>query len=63
MEVKYELGLIYKELGKTEEALQLLREISATNQEFLAAKGGATVSSLNPGPWQNRPNQEIKTGG
>lgn len=63
LEVKYELGPIYKELGKTEEALQLLREISAINQEFLAAKGGATSSSHKPGSWKNRPNQQIKTGG
>jgi len=38
LEVKYELGLIYKELGKIEEALQLLREISAMDQDFLTAK-------------------------
>jgi len=41
LEVKYELGLIYKELGKTEEALQLLREISAMDQDFLTTKGEA----------------------
>jgi tetratricopeptide (TPR) repeat protein len=45
LEVKYELGLIYKESGKTEEALHLLREISAMNQGFLNAKDKA--DSLN----------------
>jgi len=36
--VKYELGLIYKRQGKTEAALELLREISAADQRFRDAK-------------------------
>ena len=36
--VKYELGLIYKRQGKTEAALELLREISAADQKFPDAK-------------------------
>ena len=36
--VKYELGLIYKRQGKTEAALELLREISAADQKFRDAK-------------------------
>ncbi len=38
LEVKYELGLIYKQQGKKEEALGLLREISAVNTKFREAK-------------------------
>ena len=38
LEVKYELGLVYKQQGKTEEALGLLREISAEDQKFRDAK-------------------------
>jgi tetratricopeptide (TPR) repeat protein len=38
LEVKYELGLIYKEQGKKEEALALLREISAVSTKFRGAK-------------------------
>jgi tetratricopeptide (TPR) repeat protein len=53
--VKYELGLIYKQQGKTEAALELLREISAADQKFRDAKkeiarltgqGGAKAESL-----------------
>lgn len=50
---KYELGLIYKELGKTEEALQLLGEISAMDQEFLTGKDGAVSFSHKPDSWKN----------
>jgi len=32
--VKYELGLIFKEQGKTEEALELLRQISSVDQRL-----------------------------
>lgn len=38
LRVKYELGLLYKEQGKTEEALQILREISAVDRSFQGAK-------------------------
>lgn len=38
LEVKYELGLIYKEQGKKEEALSLLREISAGDKKYRDAK-------------------------
>lgn len=38
LEVKYELGLIYKQQGKKEEALALLREISAVKTKFREAK-------------------------
>jgi len=38
LEVKYELGLIYKGQGKKEEALALLREISAVSTKFRGAK-------------------------
>jgi tetratricopeptide (TPR) repeat protein len=37
-QVKYELGLLYKEQGKTEEALEILREISAGDRSFQGAK-------------------------
>ncbi len=39
--VKCELGLIFKEQGKTEEALDLFRKIPAVNQRFLNKKEGA----------------------
>jgi tetratricopeptide (TPR) repeat protein len=38
LEVKYELGLIYKQQGKKEEALRLLREISTVDTKFREAK-------------------------
>jgi len=38
LEVKYELSLVYKQQGKREEALELLREISAADQKFRDAK-------------------------
>jgi tetratricopeptide (TPR) repeat protein len=38
LEVKYELGLVYKEQGRTEEALGLLREISAGEKKYREAK-------------------------
>jgi tetratricopeptide (TPR) repeat protein len=34
LRVKYELGLLYKEEGKAEEALKILREISAVDQSY-----------------------------
>ena len=34
LEVKYELGMVYKKQGKTEEALALLREISAGDKKY-----------------------------
>lgn len=38
LEVKYELGLVYKQHGRTEEALGLLREIYSVNQKYRDAK-------------------------
>lgn len=38
LRVKYELGLLYKEQGKKEEALGIFREISAVDQNFRDAK-------------------------
>lgn len=38
LSVKYELGLFYKEQGKQEEALELLRQISAVDQRFRDTK-------------------------
>jgi tetratricopeptide (TPR) repeat protein len=38
LEVKYELGLVLKQQGRTEEALGLLREICSVNQEYRKAK-------------------------
>lgn len=38
LEVTYELGLLYKEQGKTEEALKLLRQISTVDQGFRNTK-------------------------
>ncbi len=61
LEAKYELHLVYKELGKTEEALGLLREISAMNQEFLTGKDGFVPPFHKPDSWKNRPN--LETGG
>lgn len=37
-EVKYALGLLYKEEGRTEEALKLLKEISSADQKFRSLK-------------------------
>jgi len=54
LEVKYELGLIYKELGKIDEALQLLREISAMDQDFLTTKGEAASLTHKLGSQKNR---------
>jgi tetratricopeptide (TPR) repeat protein len=38
LQVKYELGLLYKEQGKKEEALRIFREISVVDQNFRGAK-------------------------
>jgi tetratricopeptide (TPR) repeat protein len=38
LNIKYELGLLYKEQGKQEEALELLRQISAVDQRFRDTK-------------------------
>jgi tetratricopeptide (TPR) repeat protein len=38
MNVKYELGLLYKELGRREEGLNLLREVATFDQEVRYAK-------------------------
>ena len=40
LRVKYELGLLYKEEGKAEEALEILREISAADQSYQDPKNG-----------------------
>ena len=51
MNVKYELGLLYKELGKREEGLNLLREVATFDQEVRYGKdeaaklAGANVKS------------------
>jgi len=42
IEVKYELGLIRKQEGKTDEALGLMREILAVDQKFRDAKNEFT---------------------
>lgn len=47
LEIKYELGLSYKELGRKEEALQLLREISAEDHGFLRGKEHQRGGKLN----------------
>jgi tetratricopeptide (TPR) repeat protein len=41
MNVKYELGLMYKELGRREEGLNLLREVATFDQEVRYAKDEA----------------------
>jgi hypothetical protein len=38
MNVKYELGLLYKELGRKEDGLKLLREVATAEQEVRYAK-------------------------
>ena len=38
LQVKYELGLVYKQLGKTDEALGLLREIAAVDEKYQGVK-------------------------
>jgi len=43
-EVKYELGLIYKQMGKTDEALGLLGEISPVDHKFRDA--GSEIAGL-----------------
>jgi tetratricopeptide (TPR) repeat protein len=55
MNVKYELGLLYKELGRREEGLNLLREVATFDQEVRYAKdeaaklrGGNVRSEGNP---------------
>jgi hypothetical protein len=51
MNVKYELGLLYKELGRKEEGLKLLREVATADQEVRFSRdeavklSGATVKS------------------
>ena len=60
-EAKYELGLVYKELGKTEKAFQVLREVAAVDHEFLTGQDGAVSPSPKPDSRKNCPN--IKTGG
>ena len=51
MNVKYELGLLYKELGRKEEGLKLLREVATVDHEVRYSKDeavkltGATVKS------------------
>jgi hypothetical protein len=51
MNVKYELGLLYKELGQKEEGLKLLREVATVDQEVRYSTDetvklpGATVKS------------------
>jgi tetratricopeptide (TPR) repeat protein len=50
LEVKYELGLVLKQHGRTEEALGLLREICSVNQEYRGAKEeiAALTTQKNP---------------
>jgi tetratricopeptide (TPR) repeat protein len=51
MKIKYELGLLYKGLGRKEEGLKLLREVATADQEVRYSKDeavklpGATVKS------------------
>ncbi len=60
-DAKYELGLVYKELGRTEEAFQLLREVAAVDHEFITGQDEAVSPSSKPDSRKNCPN--IKTGG
>jgi hypothetical protein len=48
------LGHIYKEQGRTEEALQLLREISAMGQRSRDGKREVDIPSSNVGSGKNR---------
>jgi tetratricopeptide (TPR) repeat protein len=41
MNIKYELGLLYKELGRKEEGLKLLREVATADQEVRYSKDEA----------------------
>ncbi len=50
LEVKYELGLVYKEQGKKEEALGLLREISAGDKKYRSAKDEIARLTKQAGP-------------
>ena len=50
LEVKYELGLIYKQQGKTEEALKLLREISSGDVKYREAKDEVARIMKQAGP-------------
>jgi hypothetical protein len=54
LQVQYELGFIYKEQGRTEEALQLLREISAMGQRSRDGKREVDIPSSNVGSGKNR---------
>ena len=38
LNAKYELGLLHKEQGRTEEAIELLRQISTVQQDFRDTK-------------------------
>jgi len=60
-EAKYELGLVYKELGRKEKAFQLFREVAAVDHEFLTGQEGAVSPSPKPDSRKNCPN--TKTGG
>lgn len=56
MNVKYELGLLYKELGRKEEGLKLLREVATAEQEVRYAKDEAVKPT---GP-NGRPEENFK---
>ena len=57
LEVKYELGLINRELGRSEEALKLLREIAEMDQEGLTIKNGVGKKA---GIFENLPKTKKK---
>jgi tetratricopeptide (TPR) repeat protein len=56
MNIKYELGLLYKELGRKEEGLKLLREVATAEQEVRYAKDEA-VKPTSP---NGRPEENFK---
>ncbi len=55
LDVKYELGLLYKQQGNREEALGLLREILALDQGFRNTKGEIDSLMRNPGAQEKEP--------
>jgi tetratricopeptide (TPR) repeat protein len=56
MDVKYELGLLYKELGRKEEGLKLLREVATAEQEVRYAEDEA----VKPAGPNERPEENFK---
>ena len=60
MNVKYELGLLYKELGRKEEGLRLLREVAMADREVRYSKDG-NVKPTGPTVRPEEDHKEVKS--